>query len=336
MKKRVLFLLLVVLFLITGCGKYGADDVIKDLEKRINKDSYKVSGVLEITSNDDTFQYDVNVSYKKDNNYRVSLVNKSNNHEQIILKNKEGVFIVTPSLNKSFKFQSDWPNNNSQVYLLHSILKDIKNDSKRQFLDDNGKYVFITKANYPNNQQLVKQRITFDRDLKIKTLEVLNSNDIVKMIMKFNDVEYNNTYNDDYFDLNSIIEEIDVEKDSNEESEVKTSKIDDVIYPLYIPTGTALTDKEKISTTSGERIILTFDGEKPFLLVEETSSISDEFDVIPTFGEPYFLTDTIGALTDNSLSWSSNGIDYYLVSESLSQQELIEVASSISAIPTIK
>ena len=29
--------------------------------------------------------------------------------------------MVTPSLNKSFKFQSDWPYNNSQVYLINSI-----------------------------------------------------------------------------------------------------------------------------------------------------------------------------------------------------------------------
>ena len=333
MKKGIIFLLFIMLFLITGCGKYGADDAIKDLERRINKDSYKLTGILEITSNDDTFQYDVNVAYKKDNNYRVSLINKSNNHEQIILKNKDGVYIITPSLNKSFKFQSDWPNNNSQVYLLHSILNDIKKDSKRIFTDKEGKYTFVANANYPNNPQLVKQRITFDRDLKIKTLEVLNQNDIVQMIMKFDDIEYNTVFKDNYFDLNSIIDEIEVDE---EKGETQTSKIDDVIYPLYIPTGTVLTDKEKISTTSGERIILTFDGEKPFLLVEETSTISDDFDVIPTFGEPYFLVDTIGALSDKSISWSSNGIDYYIVSEVLSQQELIEVASSISTIPTIK
>ena len=71
-------------------------------------------------------------------------------------------------------------------------------------------------------------------------------------------------------------------------------------------------------------------------MVEETSTINEDFSVIPTFGDPYFLTDTIGALTDNSLSWSSNGIDYYIVSDTMSQLELIEIASSITAVPTIK
>ena len=93
---------------------------------------------------------------------------------------------------------------------------------------------------------------------------------------------------------------------------------------------------EKVKKDKGERVILTFDGEKPFLLVEETSSVSDEFSIVPTLGEPYLLIDTIGALTNNSITWSSNGIDYYIVSDAMSQIELIEIASSISSIPTMK
>ena len=62
----------------------------------------------------------------------------------------------------------------------------------------------------------------------------------------------------------------------------------------------------------------------------------DEFTVIPTYGEPYLLIDTVGALTDNSISWSSNGIDYYLVSDVMSQDEILEVARSVNTIPVMK
>lgn len=365
MKKNIIFLLsIMVLFFLTGCGKYSEKDIIKDFEKKLEKaNSYKLSGVLEISNNNDTYIYDVNVGYKKDNNYRVSLINKSNNHEQIILKNSNGVYVITPSLNKSFKFQSEWPNNNSQIYLMHSILMDIKKDSERKFEEKNNEYIFITKVTYPNNSELVKQKIVMDKNLCLKSIEIFNSNDILQMTMKFNNIDYNSDFNNDYFEIDNIIDEIDTsdsknnlndensnsnnETDSinnqnsdNKKDNVKEEKtsgsIDDIIYPLYIPTGTVLSEQEKISTTNGERVILTFEGEKPFLLVEETASISEDFDIIPTFGEPYFLVDTIGALTDNSLSWTSNGIDYYIVSETMSQVELIEIASSISAIPTIK
>lgn len=376
MKKKILFLMIFFFtLLLVGCGKYGEDDAIKDFKKKIDKaDSYRVTGTLEITNNDDTYQYTVDASYKKDNNYRVSLINKSNNHEQIILKNSDGVYVVTPSLNKSFKFQSDWPKNNSQIYLLSSILNDIKNDTERKFEEKDGNYIFTTKVNYPNNTELSKQVITLDNKLNLKTIEVQNNNGITQMTMKFDNIDYNSNFNSNYFDLNSIIDNIENPddklknntKDNNDNNKTtkdkntttennnnnnindkapdnnkdktteQSSAIDDIIYPLYIPTGTSLIDKEKVSKTDGERVILTFDGEKPFLLVEETSSVSDEFSIVPTLGEPYLLIDTIGALTNNSITWSSNGIDYYIVSDDMSQIELIEIASSISSIPTMK
>ena len=48
------------------------------------------------------------------------------------------------------------------------------------------------------------------------------------------------------------------------------------------------------------------------------------------------LMDTIGAMTDNSLTWTSGGIEYYIVSDVMNQDELLEIAQSISVIPTMK
>lgn len=93
--KRILGLIVIAL-LLTGCGKYDEKDVIKDLSKKIdNLDSYYLEGEMEVINNEDTYTYTVNVSYKKDDFYRISMKNKSNNHEQIILKNKDGVYVLT-------------------------------------------------------------------------------------------------------------------------------------------------------------------------------------------------------------------------------------------------
>lgn len=332
MKKRFLFILILILMLFCGCGKKGESSILKDLNKKIkNMDQYQVTGLLNITNNDDNYNYDVVASYKKDDNYRVSLTNKSNNHEQIILKNETGVYVVTPSLNKSFKFQSEWPHNNSQIYLLESLMEDLNENEERTFEETEDGYIFTTKVNYPNNVNLKKQKIYLTKDLDFKMVEVLDQNDIPNMVMEFTNIDSNPVFQDDFFELDSIIDNIDTET-----KEETTGSIDDIIYPLYIPTGTVLSDQEKVAKDDGERIILTFDGDKPFLLVEETSSVEKEFSIIPTFGEPYLLGDSLGALSTNSLSWSSNGIDYYLVSDVMNQLELIEIANSISAIPTIK
>ena len=79
-------------------------------------------------NNEDSHKYNIDVAYKEEDNFRVSLKNKTNNHEQIILRNSDGVYVLTPSLNKSFKFQSNWPENNSQVYIIQSVLVDINED----------------------------------------------------------------------------------------------------------------------------------------------------------------------------------------------------------------
>ena len=106
MKKKILFILLVGVFLLSGCGKTSESSIIKDLEKKINNSkSYYIEGTLEIVNNEDLYTYDVKVSYAKGDNYKVNLTNKVNNHEQVILRNSDGVYVVTPRINKSFNFK---------------------------------------------------------------------------------------------------------------------------------------------------------------------------------------------------------------------------------------
>ena len=332
MKKICLFIFILI-FLITGCGKYTENDVFQDFSKKINKlSSYNVEGTLEIVNNDDVYNYDIEVSYKKDNNYKVSITNLANQHTQVILKNNEGVYLLTPSLNKSFKFQSDWPYDNSQIYLLSALVNDIKNDDNRQYKENKNSYVFTTTVNYPNNSNLVKQKIELNKKLNVKKVMVYDKNDVICMTMNYKDIDYSPTFKKDYFDLDTIMKDVNIDFSKTEE----TSSLEDSIYPLALPSGTRLTSEEKIKTDVGERIIMTFDGEKSFLLVEETANIQSELTIIPTYGEPYRLMDTIGVMTNNSLSWTTGGVDYYLVSDVLNQNELIEVAQSINVIPTMK
>ena len=96
MKKYLLYLAILSCFLLVGCGKYGEKDIVKDFNKKItNSDGYYLNGELEIINNEDSYLYDVEVAYQKDNNFKVSLKNKTNNHEQIILKNSDGVYVMT-------------------------------------------------------------------------------------------------------------------------------------------------------------------------------------------------------------------------------------------------
>ena len=329
MKKIIICLGVFILF-ITGCGKYSDKDIIKEIEKK-TKNSYILEGDLAISNNDDLYNYEVEVSYKKDHYYKVSLTNMANGHSQVILKNDDGVYILTPALNKSFKFQSDWPNDNSQIYLLDALLRDISNDKEYKFAKVDDRYEFITKVNYPNNSKLVSQKIIFDDKYKLKSVEVYNNDEVKMMKLVVDKINLSYKFSDDCFDLESIVttnENIDVTSE--------TSVLDDIVYPLYLPVGTKLVEESRVDKDNGERVIMTYDGDKSFLLVEETLDVFNEFTVIPTMGEPYQLLDTLGVMTENSLSWTSGNTEYYLVSDVMSVSELLEVAESIVAVPALK
>ncbi len=333
MKK--LFLFLIILILLTGCAKESEDDIKNSFLKKIDSgDSYFLKGNLELRNNDEVYNYLVEVSYEKKSNYKVSLTNKANDSVQIILKNNDGVYILTPALNRSFKFQSDWPYNNSQIYLLKALANDLKNDNELKFNKSEKYYTFNTAVNYPNNKDLKNQKIVLDKKFNLEKVTVYDKNDVPSMEFIIDEIDYSPAFEDNYFDLNTIMETFADNKSSENVKETMT--IEDTIYPLVIPTGTTLSSEEKIKKTNGERVLMTFEGEKPFLLVEETANVEDEFTIIPTNGVPYQLMDTLGVMTDNSLSWVTNGIEYYLVSDVLSSDELVDIAQSIYALPTMK
>ena len=330
MKKIFFLVVFLSVFFLSGCDKYDEKSIKKDLnDKYSNLKSYYITGDLEIYNGDNTYKYSVESSYY-DNNYRVSLVNKNNNHEQIILRNDDGVYVLTPSLNKTFKFQSNWPEKSSQVYLIESFINDLNNDENMKLVEKDKEFVIESKLAYSNNKNLAKEKIYLDKDLNISKIEVYDDDNHLQMKMTFKDIDLKSTFNNSYFSVDENM------KSDNSETLETISEIEDAIYPMYLPSGTYLSSEETVSKTDGERIILSFSGESPFIIVQETISTSEESDIIPVSGEPEFITDTLGAVSGSSIDFISNGIEYYISSDSLTKEEMIQVAESISPVAVMK
>jgi len=330
MKK--LFIFLGVLLLITGCGKYNDKDLIKELSKKVeSSNSYHLSGTLEIYRNEEKYTYTVDSSYQKGDLFKVNLTNQNNNHEQVILKNKEGVYVITPALNKSFKFQSDWPYNNSQIYLIQPIITDLNNDSERKFEKTNDGYTITSKVNYSSERDFNTQKIYIDKDKNITKVEVLDSDNNVKMCLTVIDIDYKAKFEDNYFDASNYLkqtEETPKEENKEQTNDKTTTKIEDIVYPMYVPIDTQLSAQDIIETTNGERVILTFSGESAFTVVQETLNDTDTTNYV--YGDPYLILDTVGSITDYSVSWISNGVEYSVLSDNMEIDELLTVAQSIS------
>lgn len=360
--KKIVVLASCLMLILTGCGKKSPEDLIGKFEKNVNNSkAYTLKGNMEILSNEETYTYSIEANYLEKNNYKVTLVNQTNNHEQIILKNKEGVYVVTPTLNKSFKFQSEWPDSSSQSYILSSLLKDIKNNKENKLEEQEKGYVLKSTVNYPNNSDLEYQKIYFDKNMNLEKVEVYDNNDTIVIKVVFTTINLKANLKEEDFSLDNLIDtsvkdtadkakneknnsnncsandqNCKPEKCENEECDTKSSNIlDNIIYPLYIPSQTYLSNSEKIDTDEGNRVILTFAGDKNFVLIEEIANISNDFEIIPVYGEPVMLSDTIAAKSASSMYWTSNNISYYLTSSDLSTEEMVTIAESLGNAKTV-
>ena len=197
------------------------------------------------------------------------------------------------------------------------------------------------KVNYPNNSDLTYEKLYFDKDMSLWKVEVYDKEDIVNIKVEFSSIDLKANLKEEDFLLENLIDQnIEEEKENtntnnktdceNEECDTKSSNIlDSVIYPLYIPSETYLSNSEEIDTDEGNRMILTFAGDKNFVLIEEVASVSSEFEIIPVYGDPIMLSDTIAAKSANSMSWTSDNVSYYLTSTDLSTEEMVTIAESL-------
>lgn len=327
----LVMLMLIVSVMLTACGEKSEESVIKNLEKKLGDVSgYKAKAEMKMKTGQEEQVYQVNVWFKKDNYYRVALENEHNEEGQVILKNEEGVFVLTPALNKSFKFQTDWPENSSQPYLYQSLVNDVLSDSDAQLTQDDNYYVFSTKTNYQGNNHLPFQEIYFDKKTYLPTLvKVMDKEHDVLIEVTFSNVDINPSFADNDFNKDAILENVLASLPVQGQEEQQGFSI---MYPLTT-LGAQLEEKKEVPLDDSDRVIMTFKGDKNFTLIQEkahtmtTSSLNEQ-----KSGDPIYLGSSVAALSENRIEWSRNGVEFHLASEDMTVEELIEVANSIEEV----
>ena len=187
---------------LAGCGKKDAAAVVGDLDHVIKKlASYQGTGKMVLHTGQQPQEYQVEVWYQNPHYYRIMLTNGQRDITQIVLRNEEGVFVLTPHLKKSFRFQSDWPENQGQVYLYQSLVDSIVKDKNRQFTTEEDSYVFEVQANY-QNEMLTRQKIWLNKkNLAPQHVEVSDANKNVMVLVEFNQFEFGKKFDKDSFDM---------------------------------------------------------------------------------------------------------------------------------------
>ncbi|MBX9976159.1 outer membrane lipoprotein carrier protein LolA [Bacillus sp. CMF12] len=331
MKKKWFMLLagLLVVLALSACGTKSQEDVVKDLNNKLEDiKGYKAEAKMTLQMGTDPQTYEIEVWHKEPDFYRVNLKNAQKEQSQMILRNDDGVFVLTPALNKSFRFQSDWPQNSSQAYLYESLVKDIMEDKEAKFSATKDHYVFETKTRYQNNQMLPVQEIKLKKsDLSPVSVKVMDPDKNALVTVEFSNVKFNASFDKKDFDMQKNMTGAQLEVPVMAEVEDQEFAVK---YPQMDMADVKLVDEQEVQTEDGKRVVLTYDGEKSFTLVQEKAAVMPTSSVVTSVkGEPVDLGFTIGALSDNTISWTYQGVDYMIASNDLSPEEMSEIARTV-------
>lgn len=367
-------IVLIVLFVLSACGSPSKEDVVKKLSSKWDdQKGYEVMATMEINTGEAARKYGVEVWHTKPDFYRVNVTDEQSGESQMIVRNDQGVFVVVPSLGKTYEFQSNWPEQNSQAYLIEALAKDIALDEESEMTEEDGTYTFVTKTRNNHQKMLPTQQVHIDKKTLLpKKVSVLDENEDEQITITFNKISLGVAHKPEEYavDVETPKEEPKEQKDSEKkgkeeedaEQEEEKQEQDEATdeeetdeedstegqddqsdeenedeaanFQTYYPTiawdGVSLKEEEMVQTEEGTRVFMTYGDEKQFTLVEEVSQPVENSLPVSMEGDPIDLGFTVAALTEHSMRWESGGMSFYLASDNLTVEEMIQVAMSMA------
>lgn len=321
MKKIISVIMVLLLTLFSSCSvKDSTDEVTKVTKYLGDLNSYSLTSTMNINRADRKVSMDVSVDYLAPSYYKVSFKNKDN--EQMIIKNDDGVFVLNPSLNKQFKFDSDWPLNSSHAYLLEAICKDIKADSGAVGSTNSGVISIECGITHKTNQNLTKMKYTCEENgLKPKKSVFLNDKGEEIITVDFNTFTPDKTLNKDYFNEKQYLSNQE-EGPTNSET---TSLAVTVGYELECNT-------LNTSSTDNNTTILVYSGDKPYTIIVQEAKAYAEVVVFESYDNVEVLASGLCFINDNSMRYYMGDYEITIYSKTLSIDEYLSIASAISLV----
>lgn len=315
--KRIVGLILLFVMVLTGCNNSKTEsNVGKVVNYLSGLGSYSLESKMTIKRSDKNVSLNVSVDYLSPGYYKVCFKGDS---EQLIIKNDSGVFVLTPSLNKEFKFDSNWPLNSSHAYLLESIKKDIKNDVEATSTLNGTDIVIECKITHKTNQKLSKMVYTCDKDFKPKKTVFLNDNNEEIITVDFENFTPNNSLGKDIFNEKKYLNQ-------QQEQQPNESETSLTITAGYVVDGSTLSSSLQDNSTS----ILCYTGEVPYTIVVSKVEVSDEVVAIENYDDFEIIDCGLCLISDNSMKFYNKDYEVVIYSNFLEIDDFINIANNIS------
>ena len=327
MKKKIMIIaaaaVVVIAFLFLFLREKPFEDRLQQTLGSLN--SYLLEGVMEVAEGEDTKSYDMSVKYLKQDDqdyFRVAMKDSGMNQEQEIIRNAEGVFVVTPTLNQIFKFQGNWPSNSLKPYLLQSM-REIAADESAQIEQTEEGYQISAGVTYPNNRNFTQQEMVFSDDLKIKSVQIFDDDHVLQMKMLFSKVDYEPGLTAEDFQVPQQLEK-----------ETAAEPITDEDLPLMpMETfGAVLSNSSVVENDGKVQYVLEYTGEKNFTIVEEVAESEETTQTIIMSGSLVDGLNMVGRYDGNHMTSVINSVRYTIYSDDLSEEEMSAVLQSMQVV----
>ena len=323
MNKKLIIAVVVVAVLLAGIFMFRPKSFSKEFEKVMgNLTSYTLHGEMEINKGEEQKSYLIEVNYKKgdeDDFYKVSLYDKNLNQEQILLRNLEGVFVITPSLNQIFKFEGDWPMNSPKPYLIQTMFDVMKNEEAQIEQRKDGATI-ITPVVYSNNKNYRIQKMEFDAEAKPITVEISDETETVQLKLVFDKVTYNHEIKDEVFTAPQHLD-----------NSVNGGYIDESDLPMYPVSifDSQLVSHNEMLVNGEKRHILEYTGDKNFTILQTVKQKKEETQTVFMPGEMIDTLELVGFYDGASMSAYEQNVEMTIYSQDLSPEEMMRVLASM-------
>lgn len=319
-KKRIMIVSGIVIVVI-ACIYFLTRGNSLDEQKEIvsNYDTYIMTCNMDLLENDELKSFQIEVTYQQAGEYyKVSIYDKSLNQAQVIIRNEEGVFVVTPSLNQTFQFQSEWPTNYPKPYIYESLLQGLEEGEVEKTNDG---YHVAYDTSYENDERVASQEIFFDKELKPMLVQVYDVDGLEIITVEVTDFLVNEDLDDDTFDPTKVV------------SDTTVSYVEQMVnsLPLYpvASLGASLVSEEVSVIGDVTNHILQFDGETSYTMIQSIDVSSDGMETIQINNELIDFVDGIGFYQENQLTMIQSGILCSVYSDQLTKEEMIDVVHSL-------
>ena len=324
MKKLLICVLF--LFCLTSCDKEDNKDYKKELtEFSAGLTKYSLEAQMKVVKTEGNVEFLINVDYLEPNFYKVRLQNKANNNVQVILKNTDGVFVITPALNKQFQFNSDWPLNSSHAYLFQSIVKDITNDPEASFTTDEDSYTITSKVNTKTNAKLKTQKTTFDKKTNAPISNVIYDSTQTPIIT----VDFKSFKTDKNLKANDFNADVINNTIKLEMAEGTLNGVLQECVPTFMPEGYTL----KKSLIKEEYTLYTYgNADSVYTITTIVTEQSDTLAVSREFNDVLLLECGVGFLNEKSLSFFVDNLLVSIYNDVFELEEATLIANSFVAV----